>query len=188
MADAAAQTNRAAAIKQIDRYVRSVDRFVANLKNKKIVVADVADQGNSKPKWKRFASEKALDNFRESSETYTIAYIWKRGGRTVVSRFTLFSESGDWAQYDSYYFRPDGTTTMFSSELRTFNGDCIVILTHYFDKNGRLIGKRSKYLDLRTKKPIKPTDEMRNENSGFSRGAKYTKVSKLPFARLLGGK
>ena len=187
MAVAPAQTNRPAAITQIDRYVRSVDRFVANKKNRKIVVADVAGQSNGKPKWRRFASENELEKFRENSETYTIAFNWKRGGRVVASNFTLFSESGDWAQYVDHYFRPDGTAALIKSELRTFYGDYIVIDIQYFDTRGRLIRKRSKYLDLVTNKPKKPTDEMRNENSGFFRGTIYKRVSKLPFARLLGG-
>jgi hypothetical protein len=182
-----AQNSRSATVRQIDSYVRSLDRFVANEKNKRIVVADTAGQSNGKPKWKRFDSEEALEKFRENSETYTIVYNWKRGGRIVASNFTLFSESGDWAQYIFHYFRSDGTTAMINSELRTFYGDYIVIHIHYFDRHGRLIRKRSKYLDLTTHKPKKPTDEMRNENSGFFRGTIYKKVTKLPFARLLGG-
>ncbi len=182
------QLNRTHQVKQIDTYVRSVDKFIAPKQRLKIVIADVSSQDSNKPKWRRFASEKALAKFRENSETYTIAFNWKRSGRTVASNFTMFSESGDWAQYVYHYFRPDGSAAMIRTEMRTFMGDYIVIHDRYFDTKGRPISRRSKYLDLTTKKPKKPTAEMLDPNSEFFKADFYKTVAKLPFARLLGGK
>ena len=179
------QSGRSAQTKIIDTYVRSIDKYIEGKGRQKIVVADVSGQDDKKAKWRRFASEKALEKYREGTETYTIAYNWKRAGRTVASNFTMFSGSGDWAQYDHHYFRPDGSAAYIKSELRTFYGDYIVIRERYFDSRGKLLRKQTRYLDLTTHKPKKPTDEMLSGGSIFSPGATYKKASKLPFARLL---
>lgn len=184
-----AQGKNAGSIRQIDAYVKAVDKIVANRRSRKIVIADVSDENAGRPKWRKFESETAFEKFRQNSETFTIAYNWKNSGRTVASNFTEFSSSGDWAQYAFHYFRRDGSAAMIRTELRTFNGDFIFIEDRYFDVQGRQINKRSKYLDLGTKEHIKPTKEMRNESSGYLSGSSYYKsVAKLPFVRLLGGK
>ena len=185
---ASSQNRNAAVIRQIDRYVRSVDRIVENKRQRKFVISDIAEQEDKEAKWKLFASEKALEKHRGISETYTIAFNWKHRGRTVASNFTDFSSSGDWTHYVYHYFRPDDTAAYVKAELRTFYGDYIVIHEQYFDVKGKQVRKRSKYLDLTTQKPKKPTDEMLDENSGFFKAEIYKSVAKLPFARLLGNK
>jgi hypothetical protein len=182
-----AQTNKKAEIKLIDAYSKTVDAFVKKYKSPHLVFADVSDyETNSKPKWKKFASEKALEKFRETTETYSIAYNWQKNGKITKSNFTLFSPSGDWAQYVYHYFREDGTLAKAESEMRTFNGDLIVIQDFYFDAKGKLLKKTVKYLDLQTEKPIKPTKEFLENNAGFVDDVEYFKrTSKLPFASLL---
>lgn len=184
-----AQGKNAGSIRQIDNYVKTVDKIAANRGSRKIVIADVSDENARRPKWRKFASETAFEKFRQNSETFTITYNWKKTGRTIASNFTEFSSSGDWARYAFHYFRLDGSAAMIRIELRTFNGDFIFIQDRYFDVRGRQINTRSRYLDLRTKKPIKPTNEMRNESNGYLKDNSYYKsVAKLPFVRLLGGK
>lgn len=184
-----AQGKNAGSIRQIDAYVEAVDKIVANRRSRRVVIADVSDENERRPKWRKFASETAFERFRQNSETFTIVYNWKKAGRTVASNITEFSSSGDWVQYAFHYFRTDGSAAMIRTELRTFNGDFIFIQDRYFDVQGRQINKRSKYLDLRTKKPIKATKEIRNESNGYlSDSAYYKSVAKLPFVRLLGGK
>ena len=95
-------------IAEIDTYVRSVKKVTAGTKNK-IVVADTGDYEANKTDWKKFASEKALEKHRETSETYSIAYNWKKDGKVVATNFTDFSPSGDSTQYTSHYYLPDGT-------------------------------------------------------------------------------
>src|ERR1044071_5403218 len=92
-----AQTKNPAEIKSIDALVRATDKIAQD--NNKIVVADTANFDEAKPVWKLFGSEKALDKFRDTSETYTIAYNWRRDGKIAASNFTLFSPSGDWTKY-----------------------------------------------------------------------------------------
>lgn len=173
-------------VAQIDTYVRSIKKVTAGTKNK-IVVADTGDYEANKSNWKKFASEKALEKHRETSETYSIAYNWKKDGKLVGSNFTDFSPSGDWTQYTFHYFRPDGTLAKVEAELRTFNGDWIVNRDYWFDKNGKQIKKTSKYLDLNTKKPKKPTSDIKDDTGVFA-VTYFKSVKKLPFTSLIAAK
>jgi hypothetical protein len=181
-----AQTRKNAEIKRIDAYVKTLDRFVGK-KKPHLIFADTSDYNEgSRPKWRKFASEAALEKFREGSETYTIAYNWLQNGRLVKSNFTLFSPSGDWTEYVYHDFRADGTLAHVQSEMRTFNGDLIIIQDFYFDRRGTLLKKTVKYRDLQTQKAIKPTAEFLKNRAGSSADVEYyKKVGKLPFAALL---
>lgn len=179
----AAQTNKNAEIKRINAYVKTVDALVKRYKNPQLIFADISDYNDdSKSKWRKFASEKTLEKFRETNETYTIAYNWRKNGKLVQSTFTLFSPSGDWAQYDYYYFRENGTIAKTSSELRTFYGDLIVLRNFYFDGKGKLLRQTTQYRDLRTKKPVKKPKGEDYQNSDVKI---YKSVRQMPFANLI---
>lgn len=184
---AAAQTGKNAEIKRINAYVKSTDALTKRSKNSQMIFADTSDYSEgSRPKWRKFASEKALEKFREKSETYTISYNWLQRGKIVKSNFTLFSPSGDWANYVYHHFREDGSLARAESEMRTFNGDLIIIQDFYFDRKGALLKKTVQYRDLQTNKPIKPTKEFLAGKADFSDDVEYyKKTSKLPFAKLL---
>ncbi|HEV7698944.1 MAG TPA: hypothetical protein VGO43_01810 [Pyrinomonadaceae bacterium] len=171
---------------EIDKYVRSVKK-TEGARNRTIV-ADTATEEQTKAHWRVFPTEKALDRFREKSETYSIAYNWKLNGKLATSHFTDFSASGDWTEYTFHYFRPDGTIAKVEAELRTFYGDWIVIRHYYFDPAGKQIKKTSKYLDLTTNKPKKPTPEMPDVDAGVFAVTFYKRTNKLPFAGLVGVK
>ena len=175
------QTGRLAAVKQIDQYVKSIDRITDRRKEPDLIIADVSEYDSDVPKWQKFGSSKELETFREATETYTVANNWRSKGRIVASLFTLFSPSGDWAQYVTHYFWQDGTAAKVTTEMRTFNGDYIIIRNMYFDQKGKLIKRTSKFLDLTTKKPKKPTTEMLDENSEFYKAEYYKSVAALPF-------
>ncbi len=179
----AAQTNKNTEIKRINAYVKTLDAFIKRNKRPHLIFADTSDYNEgSKPKWRKFASEKTLEKFREGSETYTVAYNWQRNGRLVQSNFTLFSPSGDWAQYDYHYFRADGTIAKIASELRTFMGDLIVLRDLYFDGRGRLLRQTVRYRDLNTKKAISKPKDGDFQTTGVTI---YKTVRRLPFARLI---
>lgn len=183
-----AQTNKKAEIRRIEAYCKTIDAFVKRNKTPHLVFADISDYNDdSKEKWRKFASAKALEKYRETTaETYKIAYNWRKNGKLIHSAFTLSSASGDWAQYVYHYFRTDGTLAKVKSELRTFYGDLIVLQTLHFDKKGRLLRKTIQYKDLRTGKPTKPEKEYLEGTTDFVGGKDYfKKVSKLPFAKLL---
>jgi hypothetical protein len=179
-----AQTKNTSAVTQIESYARSIDKITNRRKEPDLVIADVSDYETEKPEWRKFRSTKELDAFRETTETYTVAHNWKTNGKIVSSVFTFFSPSGDWAQCVTHYFRPNGTAAKVNTEMRTFNGDYIIIREKYFDASGKLLKQTAKYLDLATKKPKKPTAEMLDENSDFFKAEYYKKVSSLPFYSL----
>jgi hypothetical protein len=175
------QVSKTATVKQINTYVRSIDKMIDRRAEPDLVIADVSDYETDKPEWQKFGSTKELDAFREKNETYTVAYNWRTKGKIVFSGLTVFSPSGDWAQYVNHYFRSDGTAAKVRTEMRSFNCDCIIIRERFFGIRGKLLKKMAKYLDLQTRKPKKPTAGMLDENSPFYKADFYLKVSALPF-------
>jgi hypothetical protein len=180
-----AQPAKIVTVAQIAAYAKTIDRMTDRRKEPDVVIADVSDYETDVPEWKKFKSTKELEAFREKTETYTIAYNWKDKAKIVASAFTIFSPSGDWAQYVNHYFRPDGSAAKVTTEMRTFNGDYIIIREKYFDARGKVLKKTAKFLDLMTKKPKKPTEEMLDEDSEFYKTDFYTRLSALPFYSLI---
>jgi hypothetical protein len=177
---AASQTSKKAGLKRVNAYVKTISAFTKN-KKPQLIVADTSDETEKKAKWRKFASEKALEKFREKQETFAIAYNWRKNGRIVQSDWTRFSSSGDWAQYDFYYFRADGTLAKIESELRFLSGSLITLQDLYFNEKGKLIGQTTRYRDITTEKPIK-----KPANIDFKPDIKlYKTVRRLPFAKLL---
>jgi hypothetical protein len=182
--NAPAQATIAIEVKDIDAYSKTVDAVRAKRKSAELVFADTSDVNSDQKKWRAFASEQALEKFRKDSETYTIAYNWRSGGKIVASNFTLFSPSGDWVKYLYHYFRPDGTLARVESDYRTFNGDFMVVRRLYFDRYGKQIKQTTKFLDLKTKKSKKP-EEGGVMGDDPNEADYYLTVKKLPFAHLL---
>jgi hypothetical protein len=176
-----AQADKVVEIKTIDAYVKKIDAFVKKNKSPQLVFADTAYEG--KAKWRQFASEKALDKFREKTETYEIIYVWKQVGRIVETSSTLFSPSGDWAQYVYHYFRENGTLAKVESDFRSFHGDIIIEQSLYYDAKGKQLKKTTQYRDLKTKKFKKVDPKSGIPSMGKFEVFKTTK--KLPFAHLL---
>jgi hypothetical protein len=182
-----AQTSEKAQVGIIDAYCKTIDSFTEKFKSPQFVFADAADyERNSKSDWKKFASEKVLEKFREKTETYSIAYNWQKNNKIVKSNFTLFSPSGDWTKYVYLYFRQDGTLAKAESELRTFYGNFIALNDIYFDSKGKISKKTVKYIDLTTKKPRKLSeDDIANNGDNLKFTEYYKNTNKLPFAHLI---
>lgn len=180
----AAQRGKTAEIRRIDAYVKTLEAMIKKAKAPHLIFADTSDYNDDgQSTWQKFGSEKALEKFRtETRETYAIAFNWLQRGKLVRSNFTLFSPSGDWAQYDYHYFRADGTLAKLESELRTFYGDMIVQRNFYFARNGKLLRQTTNYRDLRTNKPVKKPKDGDFQNTEVTI---YKTVRKLPFARLI---
>jgi len=179
---ASSQTSKKAEIKQIDRYVRSLNLMTKQKPLPDLIFADVSDYGKQKRRWKRFSSMRSLEKFRTETDIYNSANNWRKKGKIVVSVVTLSSPSGDWVKYLSMYFRSDGTLAKSESELRTFYGDFVADQDFYFDRKGKLLKKTLKYFDLATGKPTKPDDTYLTDNLSFVDEENYYKtVTKLPF-------
>ncbi len=180
--DAAAQST-ASQVKTINTYCKQIDTVQKRRKTPELVYANTADENANKAKWRKFASEKALDKFREGSETYDIAYNWRSGGRLIASNFTHFSPSGDWVKYVNHCFRSDGTLARVETDYRTFMGDFKVIRNRYFNARGKQISSSVKYLDLQSGKPKDKGDGVMGDDP--NEVDYYKTVKKLPFAKLL---
>ncbi len=170
-------------VKRINTYCKQIDTVQKRRKSPELVYANTADVNDSKDKWRKFASEKALEKFREGSETYDIAYNWRSGGRLVATNFTHFSPSGDWVNYTYHCFRTDGTLARVETDFRTFYGDYKIVRMRYFNAAGRQISSSIKYLDLQSGKPKDKGDGVMGDKD--SAEAFYKSVKNLPFARLL---
>lgn len=180
---ASAQTGEGGEVRRINLYVTELEAMTGKGKKPDQVFADTApyETADRRPSWRRFDSEAALIAFREkTSETYKVAFVWTKKGKPVVANFTLFSPSGDWAQYDLHYFRPDGSIAKIDSELRTFYGNFVLKRELWFDRRGRRIASSRSYSDLETGKPLtKPAETFETDVR------RYRRTSDLPFIRLV---
>jgi hypothetical protein len=169
-------------IKPIEDYAATIDKFVKKEGKPHLIIADISDYNESeKPVWKKYNSEKTLEKARETTEAYTIAYIWKKSGKPVAVNLTLSSPSGDWAQFVLYYFRADGSLAKIDSRLNTFYGDASILKTFYFDAKGKKLKESVKYQDLQSEKTFDPKDrEFYDQEVDV-----YKNVKSLPFAKLL---
>ncbi len=169
-------------VRRIDAYAKSIDS--AKKKRPDLVFADVSDYtANEKAKWRKFASEKALEKHRDRTEAYTIAYAWLGGGKIVASNFTHFSPSGDWVKYVYHHFRTDGSLARVESDYRTFNGDFMVVRRRYFNRRGKQIKSSVKFLDFKTRKSKDASSGVMGD--GPNEVGYYKAASKLPFAGLV---
>ena len=182
-----AQTRTSVVIKQINACSKKVDSAIQDEKKPHLVFADVSQ--NAKPEWRKFVSIAALEKFREGTETYTIAYNWMKNGKVVLTMFTLFSESGDWAKYVSSYFRRNGTLAKVETDYRTFHGKFQYSEKLFFDERGKLLAKEKVFKDLEAKKVIVPDkDDLEDNSPMMSSTDYYMSTNKLPCARLRAGK
>jgi hypothetical protein len=172
-------------IKPIEAYVKTIEDFVDKEKKPHIVIADISDYNKAdQPIWRKYDSEEEFEKAREVTESYNIAYIWKKNGKVVQVNFTYSSPSGDWVEYYFQTYRPDGTLAKVEREMRTFLGDIIITRTQIYNEKGKLLKEAKNYRDLNTGKPVKATDNYQSVDAGEV----YKKTSDLPFVKLLAGK
>lgn len=177
-----AQVNKKAAIKQIEAYSQTLDAFVKSHKTPNLITADVSDYTKNTPAvWKKFKSAKALDR----AGYYESADVWQKDNKVVVANFSFYSPSGDWASFTNHYYRADGSLAKVEYQLNTFalEGHPIsLIQNNYYDQNGKLLRKTTKYYNPETKKQKKA-----GEVNFMNRDAEiFKKTSQLPFASLVG--
>jgi hypothetical protein len=175
-----------AELKEIKAYCEKVDA-VRGDSPPDMIFADVSDYlAKKRGKWRRFASEKALEMFRKKIEIYSdIAYVYETGGRIVAVNYMVSSPTGDWTKDVYQYYREDGSLALANIHFGTFiDSDGYKLDRYmYFDQNGRSIGRFDKWSNLSDEKiePIEDGDtaDLR-EKIDY-----YMTVSKLPFAPLL---
>lgn len=179
----AQKRSKADKIRKIDEYISTIDFIIKDSNSPHLIFADVSQ--DDKPKWRKFDSQKALNKFRETSETYSIAYTWQKDGRVAATSLTLFSESGDWAKYVYLYFREDGTLAKVESDLRTFYGDFSLVQVIYFDERGDTLKSTSEYVDLMTNEPKRPHKDDILDNGDKIKLLYFANTNQLPYSHLL---
>lgn len=166
-------------VKPIEAYAEIIEAFVLKEGKPHVVFADISDYNKSEtPIWKRYESEEEFEKDRETNESYTIAYLWKKDGKYVAVHFTYSSPSGDWAEYYYQTYRSDGTLAKVNRELRTFMGDVIVNRIEIYDEKGKMLKESRSFRDLNTKKAIKEADA---NYMKIEAGTVYKNLSDLPF-------
>lgn len=173
---ASALAPQASEITKIEAYARQLDAATKSKRGR--YFADVASENEQTPRWREFKTKREFDK----SEAYTAATVWaKPTGEVLVASFSLSSPSGDWAMYNTYYFREDGTLAKLHSELRTFMGNLIVIRDRLYDPSGKMIQEKTRYQDLKTRKA-------KRVNQGDYQDMPieiYLKATDLPFYKLM---
>jgi hypothetical protein len=174
------QAQNAADIASIEAYGKQMDAYTKRNARAGHLFGDTAnyEDANAPARWQEFRTKGAL----QRAQVYSAATAWLNStGALVVADFSLSSPSGDWAQFNTYYYRSDGTLAKLHSELRTFMGDVVVIRDRLYDPKGKLLQEKTRYLDLQTRKP-KKVKEGDFQDMPIEL---YAKTSALPFYSLL---
>jgi hypothetical protein len=172
----ASQTRSSGEVPAIDAYARQIDSFIKRNPKRGRIFANVSDDDTDR--WREFKSKRQFEKATEGIIDES-AIVWFKSGSVVGANFTFQSSSGDWAQYVTYYFRADGSLAKIHAQLNTFHGNISVVRDKSYSRNGKVLRETTRYLDLKTQKPIKPTDFMDEEIPV------YQTVHRLPFFKLL---
>jgi len=177
---AVSQTRKSDSVASISGYAAAIER-ITNSKSKHRIFADVSSGYENGPEaWKEFRSERERTKAESGDNMNQIASVWSKNGKVVVTKLSLTSPSGDWVHFINYYYREDGTLAKTQAQLNTFYGDVSVLRELYFQTSGKVIRSTTRYLDLKTKKPIRKPAEFFDQEVPV-----YKTVSELPFAKLL---
>ena len=164
-----------AELRATNAYARQVEQFIKLNLNKRRTFGNVGDEQDN---WREFKGKVAKGQ-PDPADLDEAANIWTRKGKVVASAFTFQSQSGDWAQYVTYYFREDGTLAKIHARLNTFYGNTSVIRDKYYSPTGTLLKTTTSYLDLKTQKPKKGASFQDEPIPD------YLTVQSLPFSKLL---
>jgi len=184
----AAQTARAeqplATPAEIDRACNAAEKHADKHKKEARLFAEVTPDQNARSMWRSFPSASALEHATSDGPPHEQAFV--APGATGVVFVELFSTSpsGDWAQFADLCYRPDGSLARAVDTLNTFYDDGTEgrgvsrVHTLHFDTAGKVISKRSKLLDLQTRKSVKRL--FRDQDDRI-----FLRLTDLPFSALL---
>ena len=143
---------------------------------------DVERLTQQSPSSMRFGADaQAWREYYDNAETFNdAAYVWLREGKIVAVNLTQQNESGDWVHYVNHCFRPDGSLARLKAVFNTFHGNMSVERERVYDSRGRLLRSRTKYLDLKERKPRRPGPDYKEHEFTVFRS-----VKELPFLALL---
>jgi hypothetical protein len=170
----------------IDALCDPLAKYARQKENVPKIFADLSDpQKDQTPRWTLLKDKGELDRRAKEDDVYTQAFVWKQDSGTFVLMF-FTSPSGDWAEYDDYCYRLDGSLARSVSTLNTFNVNAEEddeapvsrIRTKYFSPDNRLLRSRTRVLNTKTRKPTKVSFIDQDESV-------FRTIGELPFAALL---
>ncbi|HMF42104.1 MAG TPA: hypothetical protein VKQ32_15630 [Polyangia bacterium] len=169
---------------EIDKACDATERRAAKHKDHAWIFGEVADEPHALASWRTFSSTSALEHATPDGPPESQAFVSSPAGGLVFVELFLTSPSGDWAQFADLCYRPDGTLARAVDTLNTFHGDdddgpgVSRVHTTHFDVGGKIVSKRSKLLDLQTRKPVKRSFMDQKDRI-------FLRVKDLPFSDLL---
>ena len=190
IATAAAATNAArfSTVAEIDKRCSSAEK--ASHSKPDLVFADVSDQviaRKGQGKWREFRDPADLKGVTEEGAPNTQAFVWRFPDGVLFVQMFFQSGSGDWAHFANHCFRTDGTLARVTDTLNTFNaglldeeiegdndGGVSRVRIKYFSSDGTLLKKKSRLLDLKTRKPVKRSFMDQDDIA-------YRRISDVPF-------
>jgi hypothetical protein len=171
---------------EIDKACDAAEKRVATHKQEPQIFGLVPPEDGSstaKGTWRSFSSREALERATPDGPPDEQAFVSPAGAGVVFVELFSTSDSGDWARFADLCYRPDGTLARAVDTFNTFaagDNDEGISRVHIlqFDARGQMIRKRSRLLDLQTRKPVKRSF-MDEKDRIFKR------LSDLPFSDLL---
>jgi hypothetical protein len=187
---AVAATNAASlpTVAEIDRRCAAAEKASRSKPDR--VFADVSDQVMARKgqgKWREFRDSADLKGVTEEGAPNTQAFVWRFPDGVLFVQMFFQSGSGDWAHFADHCFRADGTLARVADTLNTFSaglldeefesgneGGVSRVRIKYFSSDGTLLKKKSRLLDLKTRKPVKRSYMDQDDVA-------YQRISDVPF-------
>ena len=184
---AAALASRAAETpSSIDTFCLPLAKYTERKQSIPQILADLSNpEADKAARWRSLKNKADLDRHAKEDNAYTQAFMWTQaGGTAVIMYFT--SPSGDWAEYDNYCYRADGSLARSVSTLNTFNAyseedDQLVvsrIRTRHFAADGSILKDRTRVVDKKTGRQTKVP--FQDQETPI-----FKSIRDLPFASLL---
>ncbi len=164
-------------VSAIDAYAKKIDLFIKR-KNRQRIFANVSN--DNADRWLEFKNESERDKLNDENNLSETALVWSKSRKVMGANFTFQSGSGDWVEYVMYYFRNDGSLAKIQAQLNTFHGNISVGRDKYYSRSGRLLTTKTRYLDLKSQKPVRRRPDFMDEEIPI-----YQSVRRLPFFKQL---
>jgi hypothetical protein len=135
--------------------------------------------------WQEYQDHEEVELLVHASRVFDVAQVWMRKDRATAISLTLGNDSGDWAEFVEYCYRPDGTLLRSASTYNTFeiveteSEGTSIKRTRYFGPGGAQLRLREQVRDLHTRKPTPHLDVRQFPDTV------YKKLRELPFGGLL---
>ncbi len=131
--------------------------------------------------WLEFPDLGTLRKMAGVRAIYDIAEVWTLPSGILFVSMYLTSESGDWASFIDYCYRPNGSLARIESDYRFLpGGGTRRIRTQIFSLDGKISSQYRRLFDIKTGKLLTTTSFPRDRDDPV-----YLTPSSLPFSSQL---